>query len=116
VLSLPTLPWCSDKELLRRSMRGLLPEEVRLRRKQPLRSDVLKAFYESSRKPWLENFEPVEELSRYVDVERAKEYLENPPAGELIVHLRPVCLNFWLKWESEYAYKMREEELRVQTR
>jgi asparagine synthase (glutamine-hydrolysing) len=114
-LSLPALPWCSDKELLRRSMRGLLPEKVRLRRKQPILCDLLTTFYRNSQKEWLDGFEPIEALSRFVQVERALEYVKNPPPRELPVHLRPISLNFWLKWESQSAYKMPKEEYRAQT-
>ncbi len=114
-LSLPALPWCSDKELLRRSMRGLLPDEVRLRRKQPIEGDLLTAFYHSSRKSWLESFSPAKDLSRFVDIGRAMEHVKNPPPRVLTVHLRPVCLNFWLKWESQFSYKTPKEEFRAQT-
>jgi asparagine synthase (glutamine-hydrolysing) len=115
-LSLPALPWCADKELLRRSMRGLLPDEVRLRSKQPVTTDLLMAHYRNDPKSWLENFEPVKELRRYVDVERAIEHLKDPVQWGLDVQLRPVCLNYWLKWESQYAYKMPKEECRAQSR
>jgi len=115
-LSLPALPWCSDKELLRRSMRGLLPEEVRLRRKQPIMCDLLTTFYRSSQKAWLQSFEPMDALSRFVEVGRALEHAKAPPPRELPVHLRPISLNFWLKWESQSAYKMSKEECRAQTR
>ncbi|HEV2388545.1 MAG TPA: asparagine synthase-related protein [Candidatus Acidoferrales bacterium] len=115
VLSLPALPWCSDKELLRRSMRGLLPDEVRLRRKQPIASDLLTAFYQSSRKSWLDDFEPDEALGQYVDFKRAKECIQNPPPWEVMVHLRPMVLNFWLKWQCQSAYKVHKEEFRVPT-
>ncbi|HVB34276.1 MAG TPA: asparagine synthase-related protein [Patescibacteria group bacterium] len=110
VLSLPALPWCSDKQLLRHSMRGLLPDEVRLARKRPIVRDLVGAFYRSSRKPWLENFDPVPDLSRYVDWERAIQYVQNPAPWDLVVHLRPICLNYWLKWEHEDAYKVPKEE------
>lgn len=115
VLSLPALPWCSDKELLRRSMRGLLPDEVRLAKKRPILPDLMTAFYRSSRKTWLNQFEPVQDLSRYVDLELAMKYVQNPPPWELLVHLRPICLNYWLKWESQYAYKFQKEEFRAHT-
>jgi asparagine synthase (glutamine-hydrolysing) len=116
VLSLPALPWCSDKELLRRSMGGMLPDEVRLRRKRPIVTDLLMAFYRSSKKPWLEGFEPVEGLSRYVNVKRAKESAQDPPPWQVAVHLRPISLNYWLQWESQYAYKLpQKEEFRAHT-
>jgi asparagine synthase (glutamine-hydrolysing) len=36
-LSLPPVPWCLDKQILRRWLRGRVPEAVRLRAKTPLR-------------------------------------------------------------------------------
>lgn len=115
-LSLPALPWCSDKELLRQSMRGLLPEQVRLARKRPIVADLLMAFYRTSQKPWLKRFEPVEGLDRYVNVKGAMESAQNPSTWQVTVHLRPISLNYWLQWESQYAYKLlQEEEFRAHT-
>jgi asparagine synthase (glutamine-hydrolysing) len=110
VLSLPALPWCSDKELLRRSMRGILPDPVRLRRKRPVVTDLLMAFFQSSPKPWLDRFQPVAGLERYVDVRRAIDSARNPQPWQVSMHLRPISLNYWLQWESRYAYKLPEEE------
>src|SRR5262249_44787445 len=43
LLRVPPLPWCMEKELLREAMLGLLPEEVRVRRKTPLVKSPLPA-------------------------------------------------------------------------
>ena len=115
VLSLPALPWCSDKELLRRAMRGLLPNEIRLARKRPLSGDFLLAHYRSGSRRWLDELEPEGELKRFVDVPRAMERAKSPAPWELAVNLRPFNLNYWLKWESRFAYKLSEEEFRVPT-
>lgn len=114
-LSLPALPWCSDKELLRRSMRGFLPDDIRLARKRPLQGDFLLAHFQSAPQRWLEEFRPEDELHRFVNVPRAMECLSNPAPRELTVNLRPFHLNFWLKWESQFAYNLRKEECRVET-
>lgn len=113
VLSLPALPWCTDKELLRRSMRGLLPEEVRLRRKRHVAADYRSAHYRVSPKPWLRNGDAVAGIERYVDLELARQYLRDPSPCDLIVHLRPICLNYWLQWESRFANTFKEESNRV---
>jgi asparagine synthase (glutamine-hydrolysing) len=67
LLSVPVVPWCHRKLLLRESMRGLLPELVLARKKTPLPDD-----------PWIKAmvrhpFPPISktpELSRYVDIDK----------------------------------------------
>jgi asparagine synthase (glutamine-hydrolysing) len=110
VLSLPALPWCSDKELLRRSMRGLLPNRIRLRRKQPVFADMLLAHFQNSPKIWLEDFDAPKELAQYVDAGRAIESIKTVPTRGLALHLRPINLGYWLKSESKFAYNLRKEE------
>src|SRR6202008_2887737 len=65
LLALPALPWCSDKELLREAARGVLPDEVRLRRKSPLLADPLIALLQQPESAWVDSFESVPELGRY---------------------------------------------------
>jgi len=67
LLGLPALPWCSDKELLREAARGILPEAVRLRRKSPLLADPLIALLKRPESAWVDSFEGVPELGRYVE-------------------------------------------------
>jgi asparagine synthase (glutamine-hydrolysing) len=67
LLSVPVVPWCHSKLLVRESMRGLLPELVLTRKKTPLAED-----------PWVKAmmrhpFPPISktpELSRYVDMSK----------------------------------------------
>ncbi len=113
VLSLPALPWCSDKELLRRSMKGLLPDEIRLRSKSPVSADYLKEHYRISPKPWLDALKPAKELNRFVNADRARACLENLREWETVVHLRPISLNYWLHWESQFTYNLPKEESRA---
>src|SRR5205807_6196741 len=65
LLAVPVVPWCRAKYLLRRAMRGLLPEPVLRRPKSPL-----------ARGPWVECVQqrglpaliPAPALGSYVDV------------------------------------------------
>jgi asparagine synthase (glutamine-hydrolysing) len=41
LLTVPSIPWCRDKHLVRRAMRGTVPEEVRRRPKTPLTCDPM---------------------------------------------------------------------------
>jgi asparagine synthase (glutamine-hydrolysing) len=104
LLSLPALPWCSDKEILRGAMKGLLPEAIRLRPKTPIRGDPFAAHRADLAKVLGDAFVPVPELARFVlwsavpDLAKKKEFL---PA------LGPLSLNFWLKSRSSFVYKKR---------
>ncbi len=44
VMGIPAIPWCVHKEILRRAMRGRLPEAVRTRPKIPLAGHPVHAF------------------------------------------------------------------------
>src|SRR5262249_61019986 len=67
LLGLPALPWCSDKELLREAARGILPDAVRVRRKSPLSADPLVALLQRPESAWVDSFEAVPALGRYVE-------------------------------------------------
>jgi asparagine synthase (glutamine-hydrolysing) len=70
VLSVPPMPWCVDKELLRQALRGALPESVRLRPKTPLAGDPLRVLLERGVVRWADHFRPAPGLARYVDPQR----------------------------------------------
>ena len=65
----PGVPWFFDKYLLRSAMRGLLPEAVRLRRKQTLASwpRHALALREGGPAPWMERLAEGPELQGFVD-------------------------------------------------
>jgi asparagine synthase (glutamine-hydrolysing) len=97
LLGLARLPWCSDKELLRRAARGVLPEAVRLRRKSPLHHDPVVALLQKPESAWVDRFEPVPDLQRYVCRDRIPPALGERSPGSAWVNLRPLSLNFWLR-------------------
>ncbi len=97
LLALPRLPWCCDKELLRASARGVLPEAVRLRRKSPLRSDPLLKLLQQPGAAWVDRFQPAPELEPYVIRSRIPEVLGETGTWAAWVHLRPLSLDYWLR-------------------
>lgn len=97
LLALPALPWCSDKELLRQAARGTLPDAVRLRRKSPLIEDPLVALLQQKESTWVDSFEPVPELGRYVERSRIPKVFGEKDPWTAWIHLRPLSLNFWLR-------------------
>ena len=95
LLAIPPIPWCIDKEILRRAMRGVLPDSVRLRPKSPLGGDPLEAALRQPTVVW-PRIENAAELAAYV----------NPAAGPITrtgynssdpwLDVRPVCFSHWL--------------------
>jgi asparagine synthase (glutamine-hydrolysing) len=107
LLALPPLPWCSDKELLREAARNILPDAVRLRRKSPLLADPLIALLQQPESAWVDSFEGVPELSRYVERSLIPKVFGEKDVWTAWIHLRPLSLNFWLRAKSASAIKVK---------
>lgn len=97
LIALPALPWSSDKELLREAVRGVLPEEVRLRRKSPLAAAPLVALLQQPASAWVDRFEAVPLLARYVRRNSIPPVFKETDSWSASVNLRPLGLNYWLK-------------------
>ena len=97
LLCVPPVPLCIDKELLRRAMAALLPEEVRLRPKTPLAGDPLALQVRNRRWSPLPLPQPTTAVKFFVDWERLARILENTSGNRLWRDLRPVLLHHWLK-------------------
>jgi asparagine synthase (glutamine-hydrolysing) len=106
LLALPALPWCSDKELLREAGRGILPEAVRLRRKSPLLADPLIALLQRPESAWVDSFEGVPELGRYVERRLIPKVFGEKDVWAAWIHLRPLSLNFWLRSQKSSAIRI----------
>lgn len=96
LLALPALPWCSDKQLLRETMKGVLPDAVRLRRKSPLLTDPLIALLNRPESSWVDSFQTVPGLGRYVERALIPKVFKERDIWSAWIHLRPLSLNFWL--------------------
>jgi asparagine synthase (glutamine-hydrolysing) len=101
LLALPRLPWCCDKQLLREAGRGVLPEKVRLRRKSPLQADPLIALLKRSESSWVDHFEALPGLEKYVVRDRIPAVHGEANTWTAWTHLRPLSLNFWLRARSQ---------------
>jgi asparagine synthase (glutamine-hydrolysing) len=97
LLALPRLPWCSDKALLRMTGRGVLPDAVRLRRKTPLQAAPLIVLLRRPEAAWVDQFEPVPELAKYVVRDRIPAVHGETQSWAAWTNLRPLSLNFWLR-------------------
>jgi asparagine synthase (glutamine-hydrolysing) len=95
LLRLPPMPWCMEKELLRRDMLGILPEAVRRRPKTALAEDPVASLVRKEQwRPVLPKMD--EALAQFVDLKRMTSALGDAQGPALWVDLRPVSLNYWL--------------------
>lgn len=97
LLALPRLPWCSDKELFRAAGRGVLPDEVRLRRKSPSPVDPVVTLLSKSGAAWVDEFIPTPALESYIVRNRVPAVSREKDPWRAWVNLRPLSLNFWLR-------------------
>jgi asparagine synthase (glutamine-hydrolysing) len=97
LLRLPAMPWCMDKQLVRRAMSDLLPKETLDRAKTPLAHDPLE--FQVSQGKW--NPLPLAAQSSYLqqmlDWPRLSNCLSSINREHLYPNLRPVSLALWLK-------------------
>jgi asparagine synthase (glutamine-hydrolysing) len=97
LLQMPPVPWCMEKELLRRATIDLLPTNIRRRPKTPLLGDALKILAEGGRWNPLPLPPPTAEVTTYVDWKQLGATLAEPAGSSLWDNLRAVSLNRWLK-------------------
>lgn len=97
LLRVPPVPWCMHKNLLRQTMRGVLPQEILVRRKVPLQGDLLAAV--SATGQWRPSLpgEPAESVRGFVDWRRLSALLESAADSSIWGALRPVSLHHWAK-------------------
>jgi len=110
LLSLPALPWCSDKQLLREPESDALPAEIRNRRKSPLLADPLVALLKQPDSGWVDRFKPVPELEPFVCRERIPKVMGETDSWTAWINLRPLSLNNWLHSRSALSYKCLAEK------
>jgi asparagine synthase (glutamine-hydrolysing) len=92
MLSVPSLPWCRRKHLMRRAMRNMLPEEVLRRDKAPLLGAPV---FQTVRRSGMPPLVPTGELWKYIDPHQVPCTMPSD-ASEFWMNLRPAVLNHWL--------------------
>jgi asparagine synthase (glutamine-hydrolysing) len=96
LLRLPALPWCMDKRLVRRAMKGELPKETLQRPKTPMMQDPLELHV--AEKKWsAPHFGENAFIKSMMDVERLESCLKANSEHALYENLRPLSLELWLK-------------------
>jgi len=97
LLRVPPVPWCVHKELLRRAVHGLLPDQIRLRPKTPLRGDPLTIFAESGKWKPTPLPEPSPQMHAFANWGKVSACLTNHGNSSRWTGLRPLAVNQWLK-------------------
>jgi asparagine synthase (glutamine-hydrolysing) len=97
LLRLPPVPWCTDKEIVRVAMRGLLPDPVRLRPKTPLQADQTALVLRRSRDRWWEKVPPAHAVHSYVNWDRVPRLTGDEDTSYAWLGLAPISLNLWLR-------------------
>jgi asparagine synthase (glutamine-hydrolysing) len=96
LLAIPPIPWSIDKELLRRAMRGALPDRICRRPKTYLAGDPIQVLLRQS--PALVTVRAGEALlDRFVNREALPAVGWAEDGDQLWTNLRPVTLQRWLE-------------------
>jgi asparagine synthase (glutamine-hydrolysing) len=109
MLAVPVVPWCREKYLVRRAMRGILPDQVLRRSKSPLSGDPR---WEGAVRCGVPALQPTARLQEYVDPSSVPSQ-----AGQDMMNfwadLRPRTLNYWLRnMQSSKAHDFAMEKIR----
>ena len=111
LLAIPPIPWFMFKELARVAMRGILPEEVRLRPKTPLAGDPIGSLLQQPVVQWIDRFQPTPDLEKYA----IRDAIPQIGGIELAVNeawidMRPLSLDQWLQNVNSFNSKSSQEE------
>jgi asparagine synthase (glutamine-hydrolysing) len=99
LLRVPPVPWCTEKELLRQAMRGVLPDDVVLRKKTPLRREPFEVHTQEKgwKPPLPADVDKMGKLREYVNWEKVCATLRNASGSRFRLDLCPISLYHWLK-------------------
>lgn len=97
LLKLPTLPWCANKEIARRAMRGRLPQAILRRPKRILVRDPLQLHERQGNWQPQDLGEPAEEVQEFVNWPKFLERGRYQHVADLWADCPPLSLNLWLK-------------------
>jgi asparagine synthase (glutamine-hydrolysing) len=100
LLRVPPMPWFAEKEILRRAAIGKLPENVRTRRKTPLREDPTHVLMTRQAEELAARVERVAELDAFVDRRRLAAAIRDPNRTPFTSFLAcfPIALAYWFEW------------------
>jgi asparagine synthase (glutamine-hydrolysing) len=97
LLAIPSVPWCVDKHILRESVRGVLPEEIRRRPKAPAAGNLSLERARETKPDWLNSPDPLSDLSNFVAIDKIPRMSPDLGSANWWVDIRLHSLNRWLK-------------------
>lgn len=97
LLGLPVIPWILGKHILRESMRGVLPESIRTRRKTPLAGDPGLQLRYSRKVKEIDSFLPMPDVLNYIKRDAVPLLTTETDPASLWVNARPFSLNQWFR-------------------
>jgi len=96
LMSIPAIPWCVDKRLLRQTLKESLPPEIYNRPKTPLVADPFHKRIERGEDPWSKMRNVHQLLHHYVDLKQFQSCVADESQDKW-VNMRPISLNLWLQ-------------------
>jgi asparagine synthase (glutamine-hydrolysing) len=96
VLSLPVVPWCINKHILRRALNDRLPHAILNRSKTPLASDPALHLVKRASVRCLDRFDVNPQLTRFVNLNRRRAVVDEQTSDGRRASLRVFALNHWL--------------------
>ena len=97
LLAIPPVPWCIDKHILRESVRGLLPEEIRQRPKTAAAGNLSLERAREVAPDWLNSQDALGELSNFVAIDKIPHMSADLGSANWWLNIRLHSLNRWLK-------------------
>ena len=96
LLSIPPVPWCVNKHVLRQTMKDLLPAAIINRPKTALAGDPALQLTRHASVRWLDSFEVNPQLRDFVNLKLRQPVAGEQTSGGLWANLRIFALNYWL--------------------
>ena len=97
ISAMPSLPWLYNKHLLRRSMRGILPNEV-IKRPKTYLTGLPAALLKHEKSQWINHYALLPELEKYIQKDLLfKIKVKNESISHMDTILKPLIFNLWTK-------------------
>ena len=97
LLAIPPFPFFLQKKLIRETMKGRLPESVRVRAKTPLQGHLFRKHVELPENERVGAVRWIQEIERFINPSALGMVYGRVNVGQVSSAVRPYCLNFWLQ-------------------